>query len=381
MTSQSEGSSALAISGAPGEMPHLIPVNSGEDAGKITNFGRPEPRVYVIVLNWNGWRYTIPCLESVIRLSYSNICIIVCDNGSTDDSVLHILNWAKTELPGRTDARARMSSMVIVDAGEAGRAGPSIADGNLILLRIPENLGFAGGNNAGLEFALARGDLDYAWLLNNDTVVESRSLDHLVEKMHRSPGVGICGSTLLYDDDPATFQVRGATYNKWLGRTRLLGSVVDTHSLAADEDEPARRSDYVVGASMLVSRSFLRDVGLMSDEYFLYFEELDWTLRAGPAYGFAQAPRSIVHHKGGAATGATRSLKSATGAYYGTRSRILFTRKFYPYAFPTVIFAILLSALTQLVRGQFKIGITMLIGANDGLHGRTGVRPSAEKRP
>jgi GT2 family glycosyltransferase len=146
-----------------------------------------------------------------------------------------------------------------------------------------------------------------------------------------------------------------------------------------DEDAYVRKVDYVVGASMLVPKIFLEEIGLMSDEYFLYFEELDWMLRARPNYRFALASRSIVYHKGGAATGATPITKSLIGEYYGTRSRILFTRKFYPYALPTVVLAILVSALTQTVRGRLKIAATILEAAQDGLRGRIGVRTKSWK--
>jgi GT2 family glycosyltransferase len=340
--------------------------------------GRVEPRVYIIILNWNGWRDTLSCLDSVLRLEYQNLCVIVCDNGSTDDSVTHILNWAKSAPTSRTTARPLMSSMVTVDAAVVDRPGARMPDGNLILLRNRENLGFAGGNNAGLKFALARGDFDYAWLLNNDTVVEASSLTHLVEKMQSSRSVGICGSTLLYDHDPET-EVQGAVYSKWFARTRLYRSLAIAHA-PIDEDALIRKIDYVVGASMLVPKVFLEEIGLMSDEYFLYFEELDWLLRARPNYGFAHASRSIVHHKGGAATGASPVRKSLIGEYYGTRSRILFTRKFYPYALPTVVLAILVSAAAQAVRGRFKIASTVITGARDGLRGRTGVRKNSWKR-
>jgi GT2 family glycosyltransferase len=342
-----------------------------EDKANRQGSCRRAPRVYVIILNWNGWRDTLACLESVLLLDYDNLCVVVCDNGSTDDSVTQILNWAKAQLPARIKARPLMSSMVTIDA-LAARAGP-MPDGNLILLQNHENLGFAGGNNAGLKFALARGDFDYAWLLNNDTVVERSSLTYMVEKMQSSRGAGICGSTLLYGHDPER-HVRGAVYSKWFARTRLCGSPAGDQT-QVDEDAYARKIDYVVGASMLVRKAFLEDIGLMSEEYFLYFEELDWMLRARPNYGFAHASRSLVHHKGGAATGATRVTKSVIGEYYGTRSRILFTRKFYPHALPTVVLAILVGALTQCLKGRFKLAITTVTGARDGVRGRTGVRP------
>ena len=333
-------------------------------------------RVYIIILNWNGWCDTLSCLESVLRLDYQDICIIVCDNGSTDDSVAHILNWAEVELPRRSKTRSLMSSMVAVDAAAADRTG-EMPYGNLILLQNRDNLGFAGGNNAGLKFALARGDFEYAWLLNNDTVVQPSSLTHLVERMQSNPRAGICGSTLLYEHDPER-EVRGAIYSKWLGRTRLFRSAASAHA-PIDEEACARTIDYVVGASMLVSRAFLEEIGLMSDEYFLYFEELDWMLRARPHYQFAHSSRSIVYHRGGAATGATPITKSLIGEYYGTRSRILFTRKFYPYALPTVVMAIFAGALAQAFRGRMEIAKTIVAGARDGILGRTGARTKARE--
>jgi GT2 family glycosyltransferase len=329
------------------------------------------PRVYIIILNWNGWRDTISCLESVIRLDYDNYSAVVCDNGSTDDSVAKILDWAKAEWPMR--GRAGVVSLVNANTPAARPIGTAEPGGELFLLQNQGNLGFAGGNNAGLKFALARGDLDYVWLLNNDTVVEPRSLAHLVEKMQSTEGVGICGSTLMYYNETQTVQARGASYSKWFARSRPIDSLARA-SEPVDENECARKMDYVVGASMLVSREFLEDVGLISEEYFLYFEELDWMLRARRKYRLAYASRSIVYHKGGQATGATTANKSFTGEYYVNRGRILFTRKFYPHALPTVLLAIGGSMLVQVLKGRFRMARTILHAALDGVRGRTGVR-------
>ena len=312
-------------------------------------------------------------MESVLQQDYENFRIIICDNGSTDDSVAHLLKWAAATLPMRG---GKNRTMMTLDEMPAGQFRDPATHGDLILLKNHRNLGFAGGNNAGLKLALACGDLDYAWLLNNDTVVQPGSLPRLIEKMQSRAGIGICGSTLLYDDERHTVQARGATYHKWFSRTRNVG-LLQNASQPIDEDAYAGKMDYVVGASMLVSRQFLETIGLMSEEYFLYFEELDWTLRARGKYSFAYASRSFVYHKGGASTGADVAKKSIIGEYYGTRGRILFTRKFYPYALPTVLLAITCSMFIQVFRGHFRIARTILAAVTDGLRGRVGVRANA----
>jgi len=334
-----------------------------------------QPRVYIVILNWNGWSDTIACVESVLQQDYENFRVIICDNGSTDDSVAQLLKWAAASLPmrGRKD---RAFTMITVDEKAAGQFRDPITNGDLILLKNHRNLGFAGGNNAGLKLALACGDLDYAWLLNNDTVVQPSSLPRLIEKIQSRAGIGICGSTLLCDDERQTVQARGATYHKWFSRTRNVG-LLQNASQPIEEDAYAQKMDYVVGASMMVSKPFLETIGLMSEEYFLYFEELDWTLRARGKYSFAYASRSMVYHKGGASTGADLAKKSLIGEYYGTRGRLLFTRKFYPYALPTVLLAITLSLFIQVCSGHFKIARTILAAVSDGLRGRVGVRANA----
>jgi GT2 family glycosyltransferase len=332
---------------------------------------RNRPRVYVIILNWNGWADTLACLESVLALDYDNFGVIVCDNGSTDGSLTEILRWAgeKLGVRDRSPADSRADSRV------AGRFEAAASRTPVIVLRNDRNLGFAGGNNVGLQFALQRNDLDYAWLLNNDTVVEPGSLAHLVTRLESTPGSGICGSTLIYLDRRQKVQARGGNYNRWSARVRHVGWLSNAGDVV-DEAACEKAMDFVVGASMLVSADFVRAVGLLNEEYFLYFEELDWTLRARGRFNFCYASKSIVYHREGGSTGATGAAKSLTGQYYGTRGRILFTRRFYAYALPSVVMAIATSALLQAATGRPRMAYTTVMAAFDGLRGRTGPRPN-----
>lgn len=245
-------------------------------------------------------------------------------------------------------------------------------EARLLLMQTGANLGFAGGNNVGLRYALAQDDCDFAWILNNDTVVQPDALSCLLQRMAERPDAGICGSTLLYYDDPSKVQAwGGSVYNKWVARGGHLGKLADAGRLPAP-DEVEERMAYVVGASMLVRRSFLEQVGLMSEQYFLTFEEIDWATRARGRFELAYAPSSIVYHREGSATGAHRaaSNRSALTEFYASRNRILFTRTFHPLAIPSVLAAIGLSALHRLSTLRWKNLRAVLSGAIQGFRMR-----------
>jgi GT2 family glycosyltransferase len=318
--------------------------------------------VCVVVVNWNGWEDTLECLESLLRLDHPDCSIVVCDNGSTDDSVQRIRDWAAGRLPARSGA-GPLAALTWPPAPkpvplaehdrERAEAGGSMDDGRLVLVRTERNLGFAGGNNVGLRYALARG-FRWAWLLNNDTVVPPGALTALVREAEREPRAGMVGSKLLYYDRPERVQaLGGATYNAWLALPRHLGA-----NLRAGEEpawDPASRMAYVVGASMLVSTDFVREVGLMSEEYFLYFEELDWVMRSGGRWRLGYAPGSVVYHKEGGSIGGNshHAEKSWTADYHFMRSRLLFTRKFLPSRLPGVYVALLAAMLRRARRGRW----------------------------
>jgi GT2 family glycosyltransferase len=218
--------------------------------------------------------------------------------------------------------------------------GGSNADNKvrLILIQTGANLGFAGGNNVGLKYISAKNDCEYIWLLNNDTVVRPDALSYLVQRMKERPDAGICGSTLPYYHQPnKIWAFGGATYNKWIAKPRCIG-LNEPFSPDIDVLHIEDHLDFIAGASMLVSQSFLRDIGLMSEDYFLYFEEQDWAVRARGRYALVNASKSIVYHKVGASTSLHGSQGNTSMAdYFMFRNSILFTYKYYPYALPFVL--------------------------------------------
>jgi GT2 family glycosyltransferase len=323
------------------------------------------PKIYILILNWNNWQDTIECLESVFRNEFANCRVIICDNGSTDGSTERIKAWAEGQLDVFTPQANSLRPLSFppiqkpvayceysrsqAEAREEGNRGGDDGDKKLILIETGANLGFAGGNNVGLRYALARNDFDYVWLLNNDTVVKPDALTHLVHQSQSDARIGMCGSTLLYYHHPDTVQTMGGgSYNKWFGLSSNSSAYQSVHATR----QTSQKIDYVMGASMLVSRQFLQEIGVLSEDYFLYFEELDWATRAAGKFTAGYAPKSIVYHKDGQSVGNAFKALSPTSVFYSVKSRVKFTRKFYPAFLPMVYARLFLSLGMQVIKGK-----------------------------
>lgn len=282
---------------------------------------RPRPSVAVVVLNWNGKEDTLACLESLAATEPSPDTVIVVDNGSQDGSV-----------------------------AEIRRAYPEAT-----VLETGTNLGYAGGNNVGIRHALD-GGAEYVWVLNNDTVVDRGALSGLLARMRDATDVGLCGSTLLYHDGPGTVQAYGGgRYDPWTSRMTLVGNGreygerIDPSTVEAD-------LAFISGASVFVRRAFLESVGPMCEDYFLYYEELDWAWRGRPTFRLGFAPGSVVWHKEGASAGTHRDprRRSELADCFGVRSRFLFARKFHRHTLPLLYLTLPVLALNRIVRGQWR---------------------------
>lgn len=219
----------------------------------------PGPRVTCIVLNWNGWQDTIECLDALKACTYQDLTVIVVDNASTNDSVVRI----------------------------------GVAHPDILLLESGANLGFAGGNNIGVRYALSHG-AEYVWLLNNDTKPAPHALSALVTKALTDTGIGAVGSVCYNADEPMTVQAWvGARVNLWIGYVR--------NSTVPQEDAWFHA---LYGTSMLIACTAIHDVGLLDEGFFLYWEETEFCLRLRKkGWRIAAAPDSRVLHKLHASTG------------------------------------------------------------------------------
>lgn len=338
------------------------------------------PKVYVVLVNWNGWRDTLECLESLLASDYPSFEVVVCDNASQDGSADRILAWARGEQPAPESSPAlahlapsapKPVRMRRLDRQQAER-GHATAEGDAARITVVDtgaNLGFAGGCNVGARYAIARGDAAFVWFLNNDTVVVPDAMSALVRRMTRRADAGLGAARLLYFDDPTRVQSLGGVAYDWvLGRVRAIGEG-STVSAQVDVADVERRMSYVNGASMFARRDFLERVGLLDEGYFLYYEELDWAARAG-GFAFAYAHDAVVYHKEGRAIGtsADPGRRSVRADYYVVRSRLRFTRRFRPWTLPTICAGILLMVVNRLRRRQWRharaiLGVLLRLGA------------------
>jgi GT2 family glycosyltransferase len=334
--------------------------------------------VAIILLNWNGWNDTIECLESVFRMNYPRFRVIVCDNASTDGSMEHIRAWAG----GRLNASCGSSELsrlldppipkpvdfASISRVEVGRR--DTRDTPLVLIETGANLGFAGANNLGLQHALSQPGMQYFWVLNNDTVVEPDALSALIDAMEADPDLGLCGSVLRdYNSPDCVLTLGGRAYNRWTGRSRPIKDPTP--------DGRPIRLDYVEGASVLVRREFLETVGLMAEDYFLYFEEMDWAMRARGQFRWSYSPGSIVYHKEGASIGSHRNRRerSTLADFFQSRNRLAFTWRFCPLLFPIVLMSVAATAVHRSLTGRWRNAAAVVKGIFAALKFRRAMVP------
>jgi GT2 family glycosyltransferase len=248
------------------------------------------PLAYIVILNWNGAKDTIACVESCLELNYDNYRILIVDNGSSDDS--------------ESVLRERFPAIDLLQTGK--------------------NLGFAGGNNVGIRYALEQG-ADFVWLLNNDTVVDSACLSYLVEAAESDKTIGMVGNKIYYLDKPEIIWFAGGEID--LQRGGLSKHIGKDHKDDGSYDRPVS-TGFVTGCSILAKRAMIKDVGPMDEAYFLYFEDVDWNLSAQKqGWKLFYEPRAKLWHKEGAQT---RESCSSQFIYYSLRNRLYFMKRFAP---------------------------------------------------
>jgi len=295
------------------------------------------PKVAIIVLNWNGWRDTIECLESLQQITYPNYQVIVVDNGSTDDSVLRLRG----------------------------------AYPNLALIENGENLGYSGGNNVGIHPGLGQG-AEYVLILNNDIRVEANTLTTMVEVAQKS-GAGVVGASVKDARDGRILFAR-SRYPTMFFWSELQEYIPDAKWWP---------SDRVEGSAMLLHRDLLlerwQSLGYFLDEsLFVYCEEIElamWCRRVGRKS--VVSGEAIVYHKVGASLG---GKAQPLQFYYLTRNRVLLARR-YLRGSVRILFEVIYPLWRMIRAGQYliqrrcEVAGAILQGLIDGYRGKTGPRP------
>jgi GT2 family glycosyltransferase len=258
--------------------------------------------VSIVLVNWRGWQDTILCLQSLLRLRGDDVRIVICDNASGDESVPMLRAWASGLVsawvppdhparshavpgPERTMALVEQAPGDPIDMGAAAR---------LVLLHTGANLGFAGGCNAGMRYAIARGDSAAVWLLNNDTVVQHGALDALLAEASRGGTPALVSSRVYRMLSPRTIWFEGGEFRPFTGAA---------HHVSVSRFGRGRHP-YLSGCSLLIPRAVWERVGLLDESFFMYGEDVDYSIRA-TALGVPLriATDSIVLHAEAASSG------------------------------------------------------------------------------
>ena len=185
------------------------------------------------------------------------------------------------------------------------------------VIKSDKNLGFAGGNNLGIKAALGK----YLFLINNDTIFKEFNIQSLIHRAESSAKIGVVCPKIRFAWNPQPFQFTGYTeLSKITIRNQAIGFGEEDHG----QYETAHPTPYAHGAAMLIKKEAIDKVGLMPECYFLYYEELDWSMkftRAG--YQIWYEPQCTIYHKESQATGQNSPLRT----YYITRNRLLLVKR------------------------------------------------------
>lgn len=241
------------------------------------------------------------------------------------------------------------------------------------LAEASENLGYAGGVNSWLEDHAAMAPWTGFWILNPDTAPDSKALAGLIAACQHG-GRGMAGSIILDYERRNRIVSRGLRWRPW--RCDVFG-VDRGRQMLRPLPPPNPEIDAPSGTSMYLTRSCLDRIGLMNEEYFLYYEDLDWGMRA-KAFGLlCRADESFVPHKYGSSLGSAerRSQRSLLSVYLDARNTILFTRRHHPKLFLCAVARMLLRAVEYLAVGSARNCSVALSGTRAGIRGETG-RPS-----
>ena len=264
----------------------MLPCDASADATAFAVNAMREPEVHILLLNYNSLAKISACVASLARLDYSSFRVLLIDNASPDGS-------------GRELERRFRTHRVLLN---------------------DRNLGYAGGNNAGIRVALQQG-AELVWILNPDTVVEPSSLRELIDVHRTLRRPGLIGSLTLLDDSDRIYFYKGVIdpdgklWHAHAGAPR--SAVPELASSSAGE------TDFVNGASMLFSKQVVDEVGLMTEDYFLYYEDSDWSLRVrAKAFENRVAYRSVVRHMR-----ADRPLTNYLAEYYTRRNEYFFRQR------------------------------------------------------
>lgn len=276
------------------------------------------PKIHIIILNWNGFSDTLECLESLRKIEYDNYDVVVVDNNSSGDDVKIIKE----------------------------KFGDFVKE----IIVAKDNLGFSGGNNLGIKYSL-NNSTDFILLLNNDTVVEPDFLGKLLDSFGSNENVGIAAPKINYYDNPDIVWTAGGKISKIRG-----SGFAYSDKKESEIENKEKVVTFASGCCLLIKREVFEKAGFFDEKFFLYVEDTDFcyrTVKAG--YKIIVSPHSKIFHKIGRSV--SIDLKQLP-LYYTTRNRLFFAKKnFYGFHLITTIYiftTMLYKTFFWMIKGKTK---------------------------
>ena len=292
------------------------------------------PRVFIIILNWNNWPDVLECLESLKDNDYPNYQVVIVDNGSDQK--------------------------------------PQVLNQDIKIIYNEKNLGFSGGNNVGIKYALEN-NADYVLLLNDDTIVSQDFLSKLVEVAENNNKIGIIGPKIYFYNNDVILSQQAKDLNEidssalpqndreskgklWSAGGKINWLYNKGEMIGYDEEDKGQydlpkvqETEFLTGCCVLVKKQAIEKIGLMPEEYFLYYEDTDWSLKAREnGFKCVFVPDAKIWHKG--------SQSSISGSssyiYYHIRNGLIIAQKYAPWYIKPIIH---LDVFYRIIKQIFKM--------------------------
>lgn len=278
--------------------------------------------VAVVILNWNNFSDTMECVSSIPKYDEIEVSVVVVDNGSTDNS-LELL-------------RSSLSS-------------------SIFLLESGVNGGFGHGNNIGIQFALSL-NVDFVWLLNNDTLVERDTILNLIKKMLLNNSIGALGSKIFYNDNRDSIQCYGGgPVDRIFLRSSMFQSIVDDSKI-----------EFITGTSVFIRAEILKEMFGFRSEYFMYWEDVDMSIKIRQlGWRLGVAEDSVVYHKESASF-KNKNLSSKKTEFF-IESCIIFSKYNSPIPYLSMLVSTLPRIIVYKMTGKSDKFSAALIGVMNGI--------------
>lgn len=267
------------------------------------------PKVYIILLNYNGWKDTIECLESILKNDYENYEVVVVDNASSNNSLEYMKKWADGQLESNIPENEKLKSLVYpfiekpiafnnISENEIKDKIESDVNRKLTMIKANKNRGFSSGNNVGIKYVQANGDADFIYILNNDTIVEKDFITLLVDKFNKSKNVGMISSKILHYEHPENIFCNGGKFNPWTSHIKFYNSG------EKEDSQESSFNTFLSGCSWFIPIKIIDEIGYLDERYFMYVEDIDYTQKVyKKGYSLLVASDSKIYHKGAKSSG------------------------------------------------------------------------------